>query len=271
METGCAVPIPTADKTARPCRESVVLVDSHGVESRLFGPHEPSNRTIYRISTSFTGPELTMDPPRETNPRPAQPRLLLSLNVHDDAPVLGSSLLTVRRIVRGESLTDVRGEVYNLCLRSTPDPSTLSVTVAGSLTQNMAEQSMSTYTPLEVALPPSPNPSFFSDAQWTILFALCDAVVPSIRTATTVQSSLDKVISSGEWDTAVSKLTPLIPGPDAAKIATRYLEEDVSSNAVFRSYVQRILGDYVHEEGKAGFGLVMNALKYEYVFHVLRS
>lgn len=125
---------------------------------------------------------------------------------------------------------------------------------------------MSTYTPLEVALPPFPNLSFFSDTQWTTLFALCDAVVPSIRTAATVQSSLDKVISSGEWDAAVSKLTSLIPGPDAAKIATRYLEEDVSSNAVFRSYVQRILGDYVHEEGKAGFGLIMNALKYESVF-----
>lgn len=120
---------------------------------------------------------------------------------------------------------------------------------------------MATYIPLEVALPPIPNLSFFSDAQWTTLFALCDAVVPSIRTAATVQSSADKVISTGEWDAAVSKLTSLIPGPDAAKIAARYLEEDASSNLVFRSYVERILGDSVHEEGKAGFGLVMNALK----------
>ncbi|KAJ5126478.1 hypothetical protein N7448_007257 [Penicillium atrosanguineum] len=122
------------------------------------------------------------------------------------------------------------------------------------------DQSVSTYTPLEVPLPPFPNLSFFSGAQWTILFALCDAVVPSIRTAATVKSSTDKVISTGEWDAALSKLISLNPGPDAANIATRYLEEDASSNPVFRSYVERILGDYVHEEGKAGFGLVLNAL-----------
>jgi hypothetical protein len=123
------------------------------------------------------------------------------------------------------------------------------------------ETTLSTYTPLEVPLPPFPSLSFFSDAQWTILFALCDAVVPSVRTAATVKSPVDKVISASEWDAAISKLTSLNPGPDAANIAARYLEEDASSNPVFRSYVQRILGDYVHDEGKAGFGLILNALK----------
>lgn len=127
------------------------------------------------------------------------------------------------------------------------------------------EKTTSTYIPLDVPLPPFPNLSFFSEAQWRTLFALCDAVVPSIRTAATVKSSSHKVISIGEWDAALSKLTSLIPGPDAAHIATRYLEEDASSNPVFRSYVGRILGDYVHEDGKAGFGLIMNALKYESV------
>lgn len=126
----------------------------------------------------------------------------------------------------------------------------------------MAIQDMASYTPLEVPLPPSPDVSFWSDAQWTTLFALCDAIVPSIRTAATVKSSADKVISTAEWDAAISKLTSLIPGPDAAKVAAQYLEEDASSNPVFRAYVERILGDYVHEEGKNGFGLIMNALKY---------
>jgi len=129
----------------------------------------------------------------------------------------------------------------------------------------MAEKSRSIYTPLEVALPPSPDLSFFSDAQWATLFALSDAIVPSIRTAATARSPVDKVISVGEWDAAVSKLTSWIPGPDAAKIAARYLEEDASSNPIFRSYVERTLGHYVHEEGKAGLGLIMNALKYEFV------
>lgn len=127
----------------------------------------------------------------------------------------------------------------------------------------MAIQEMASYTPLDVPLPPSPDVSFWSDAQWKILFALSDAIIPSIRTAATVRSSKDKAVSSGDWDAAISKLTSLIDGPDAARIAAQYLEEDASSNPVFRAYVERILGDYVHEEGKAGFGLIMNALKYD--------
>lgn len=126
----------------------------------------------------------------------------------------------------------------------------------------MAIQDMVSYTPQDVPLPPSPEVSFWSDAQWKTLFSLCDAIVPSVRTAATVRSSTDKVISTGDWDAAISKLTLLIEGPDAAKIAAQYLEEDATSNPVFRAYVERILGDYVHEEGKNGFGLIMNALKY---------
>ena len=124
----------------------------------------------------------------------------------------------------------------------------------------MAGQTVSTYTPLEVPLPPAPDVKFFSQAQWTTLFALADAIVPSIRTS--AKSSTDKVISSAAWDVAISKLTSLNPGPDATELAMQYLEEDASSNPAFRAIVERIIGDYVHEEGKAGFGMIMNALKY---------
>lgn len=126
----------------------------------------------------------------------------------------------------------------------------------------MSDLVASEYTPLEVPLPPGPDTSFFSETQWTTLFALADAIIPSIRTAATVRSSTDKVISTAEWDSAVTKLSSLIPGPEAVKVAAIYLEEDVSSNPLFRAYVERIFGHYVHEEGKSGFGLIMNALKY---------
>ena len=112
-----------------------------------------------------------------------------------------------------------------------------------------------------VSLPPAPDVTFWSEQQWTTLFALADAVIPSIRTAATVKSSADKVISTGEWDTTITKLSALIPGPDAASLAKEYLEEDVSSNPIFRATVQRIIGNHVHEEGKNGFGLILNALK----------
>ncbi|KAJ5625286.1 hypothetical protein N7510_001595 [Penicillium lagena] len=125
----------------------------------------------------------------------------------------------------------------------------------------MADQAVATYVPLEVPLPPAPATSYFSEAQWEVLFGMADAIIPSIRTSSTSKSSNDRVISQAEWDTAVSKLTATIPGPDAAKIAVQYLEEDVSSNPTFRACIERIFGTFVHEEGRGGIGLILNALQ----------
>lgn len=125
----------------------------------------------------------------------------------------------------------------------------------------MAEQAVATYVPQEVRMPPVPTTSYFSEAQWEILFSLADAIIPSIRTTSTSNSSNDKSISQAEWDNAISKLNDTIPGPDTAKIASEYLKENVSSNLAFRTCVERIFGDFVHEEGRSGFGLILNALK----------
>ncbi|KAJ5819001.1 Alcohol dehydrogenase long-chain fatty [Penicillium riverlandense] len=124
----------------------------------------------------------------------------------------------------------------------------------------MADLAVATYVPVEVPLPPVPATSYFSEAQWEILFALADAIIPSIRTSSTSKSSNDRVISQAEWDTAVSKLKTTIPGPDAAKLAVQYLEENVSSNPAFRACIERIFGAFVHEEGRGGIGLILNAL-----------
>ncbi|KAJ5925342.1 hypothetical protein N7454_007981 [Penicillium verhagenii] len=108
------------------------------------------------------------------------------------------------------------------------------------------------------ALPPAPDASFWSELQWKTLFAISDAIIPSVRTAP--QSANDKVISKAEYDAAVSKLTSVITGPDARDLAIQYLEEDVSSNPVFRAIVERTVGHYIHDEGRNGLGLILNAL-----------
>ncbi|KAJ5131562.1 uncharacterized protein N7515_007601 [Penicillium bovifimosum] len=124
----------------------------------------------------------------------------------------------------------------------------------------MPTQLVSTYIPREVPLPPVPSASFFSELQWKTFYALADAIVPSIHTAATGKSSKDHVVSDAEWDIAVSRLSRLIPGTDAAQIATQYLHENVSSNPQFRAAIERTLGQYVHTEGKNGFALIMTAL-----------
>ncbi|KAJ5779920.1 hypothetical protein N7457_005080 [Penicillium paradoxum] len=124
----------------------------------------------------------------------------------------------------------------------------------------MPTLAVSTYIPKDVPLPPAPSSSFFSELQWKTLYALADAVVSSIHTAGSAKSSNERVITDAEWDSAVSRLSRLIPGPDAANIAAQYLHEDVSANPQFRAIVERVLGNYVHGEGRNGFGLIMTAL-----------
>ncbi|KAJ5623795.1 hypothetical protein N7510_000104 [Penicillium lagena] len=124
----------------------------------------------------------------------------------------------------------------------------------------MVEQAVATYVPQQVPLPPVPATSYFSETQWEILFSLADAIIPSICTPFTSRSSNDRVISQAEWDVAVSKLKATIAGPDAANIAFQYLKEDASSNPAFRTCIERIFGNFVHEEGRSGFGLILNAL-----------
>jgi hypothetical protein len=126
----------------------------------------------------------------------------------------------------------------------------------------MADQAVSIYTPLEVPLPPAPATSYFTEQQWKTLYALADAIIPSIRTVSTYRGSNDTVVSQAQWNIAVSKLTATIPSPEAVKIAAQYLEEDASSNLAFRACIERIFGDFVHDEGRSSFGLILNALKY---------
>lgn len=125
----------------------------------------------------------------------------------------------------------------------------------------MADLTMDTYIPKDVSLPPAPDRSFWSDEQWNVVYAIADAIVPSIRTSP--QSVRAKVISSAEYDVAHSQLATIFGGEDSKKRATQYLEEETSTNPAFRAILERLIGTAVHEEGKNGLGLILNALKYD--------
>lgn len=62
----------------------------------------------------------------------------------------------------------------------------------------MADQAISTYTPIDVPLPPAPAISYFTEQQWKTLYALADAIIPSIRTVSTSRGSNDTVISQDQ-------------------------------------------------------------------------
>lgn len=124
------------------------------------------------------------------------------------------------------------------------------------------EQFDASYTPLTAPLPPLNTAQIFTDQQWQTLLALADTVIPTIRAREAPHSSSDKVVAASELDKAVASLTDSIPGPDAKQLAIRYLEERPSANPLFKEAIQRLFSDFVHDEGKNGMSLILNALKY---------
>lgn len=120
---------------------------------------------------------------------------------------------------------------------------------------------MDSYIPLVVPTPPVPDTQVFTELQWKTLLSLADTVIPSIRTEATARPS-DKVVPASQLNAAVSTLASSIPGPDSVQVATKYLEENASSNPQFRTVIQRLFSVYVPQEGRNGMSLVLNALKY---------
>lgn len=118
------------------------------------------------------------------------------------------------------------------------------------------------YTPVDVPLPPVPSREIFSEIQWTTLLAIADTVIPSIRGPSARPSASTRVIPQSQLNTTVATLAASIDDPDAVTLATRYLEESASSNLHFRDTLQRLFADYVHEQGRNGLSLILNALKY---------
>ena len=125
----------------------------------------------------------------------------------------------------------------------------------------MPSQAMDSYIPLVVPIPAVPDTELFSELQWKTLLSLADTVIPSIRTKETARPS-DKVVSSSELNGAISKLASRINGPDSVQAATKYMEENASSNPQFRVAIQRLFTSYVPTEGKNGLSLILNLLKY---------
>lgn len=133
----------------------------------------------------------------------------------------------------------------------------------------MTEVPQASYTPLAAPLPPVPTEEVFTDLQWKTLLSLADTVIPSIWRPETATSRAQKVVSGEELDSAISTLTSSIEGPDAADLAARYLEEDVSSNPEFKEAIQRLFGRHVPTEARKGIALVLTALKYGYPLPLL--
>ncbi|KAL5333286.1 hypothetical protein BJX70DRAFT_72858 [Aspergillus crustosus] len=123
----------------------------------------------------------------------------------------------------------------------------------------MAEQLVS-FTPLAAPLGPVSNEQVFSDLQWKTLLSLADTIIPSVRSPRARKTRSTKVVTQAKLDAALETLKATIPGPDAATLATRYLEENFTSIPEVRQALQRLFTQHVHQEGRNGLSMVLTAL-----------
>lgn len=115
--------------------------------------------------------------------------------------------------------------------------------------------------PLATPLPPSPKGSPFTDAQWAILMALMDAVVPRIvRASAATPGSLDYVVSDAEY-AFLSKQAGASAHATDAETLDAYLAERPSDSAEFQDLLMRQLVFYVTEEQVKGLKFVLAALR----------
>jgi hypothetical protein len=117
------------------------------------------------------------------------------------------------------------------------------------------------YTPLDAPLFPTHEDPVFTDLQWESFLSLCDVVIPALTTEKKPQKPYQKKITAEEYDSALKSITETLKTPDAAQTARQFLEENVSSNPLFKEALRRAFSLYVPQESKNGLSLILTTLK----------
>ena len=118
------------------------------------------------------------------------------------------------------------------------------------------------YTPLDAPLFPTHDDPVFTDLQWESLLSLCDVVIPAVTADTTPNKQQhQKRISANEYDSILKSISQYLDSPDAAQTTRQYLEENVSSNPLFKEALRRAFSLHVPQDSKNGLSLILTALK----------
>lgn len=116
------------------------------------------------------------------------------------------------------------------------------------------------YTPLDAPLFPTHEDPVFNDLQWESFLSLCDVVIPALTTEKKPKQPNQKKVTAEEYDTAFKSITETRKNPDTQK-ARQYLEENVSTNPLFKEALRRAFSLHVPQELKSGLSLILTALK----------
>lgn len=120
--------------------------------------------------------------------------------------------------------------------------------------------STETVSPKAAALAPIPAEDPLTAAQWTILLAIADAIIPAIEPISVANTSTTIPAKDNEYSAAISALTSLTPQAGGEAVAKSYLRESATSNPAFREGLHRVIALYLPQSSKKELGLVLNIL-----------
>lgn len=126
----------------------------------------------------------------------------------------------------------------------------------------MTTRQMELLAPLANPLPDLAPGDPFTEEQWTILMAIMDTIIPSIRKESNTSNKIEQLtVSDVQYDTAVDHLKSTVVEPPTSEALDEYLDERPSANPRFQSLLKRYLGQYAPEDAKKGLSFVLSALK----------
>jgi 3-methyladenine DNA glycosylase AlkD len=116
--------------------------------------------------------------------------------------------------------------------------------------------------PLAAPLPDPPVGEAFTPEQWTILLAIMDAVIPSVRRETDAGDKISQyTITDVEYNKTVDHLKrTVVDTPDSQSLEEYFLERP-SENPRFQDLLKRTLVVYSREDVRKGLAFVLSALK----------
>ncbi len=112
--------------------------------------------------------------------------------------------------------------------------------------------------------PASPPGEPLTPAQWELLLAVMDTIIPAVKREDVPSSlsSSDFVISNAEYTAAFNHLQTALANPPTETALDKYLKEKPSESAEFKELLRRQLLSYTREDRRKGLAFILSALKW---------
>lgn len=123
--------------------------------------------------------------------------------------------------------------------------------------------------PLAAAFPEGPKRhAYFTDAQWSLLLSIFDAVMPRVAVASSPQlarlTPAEKlntlVLSDSDYQAEMQKMKDEVQNPPDEEAMTKFLWERGVELQGFEEGLSRMLGDYTRKDQRDGLTVLLSAL-----------